>query len=307
MPARWARTRRSAVPDVTARSYGGAEPKELPGSGASSLLPTNSVAQPTAVVARVEIRSARDASAQGGSTASSGIVPARMRLPFTAAPAIVLAVFALSACGSTSSGNGVAAKTPAEIVVASKAAADSAQSVHLSGSIVSEGKPITLDLALVAGKGGRGRISENGLSFDLIQFGGTVYISGSPAFYRHIGGTAAAQLFQGKWLKASASSADFASISSLTDLHKLVDTTLVSHGALAKGETTTVNGQKAVSVKDTSQAGTLYVASTGKPYPIEVSKSGSGGGKIVFDRWNESVPLAAPANAVDIAQLRAGH
>lgn len=238
------------------------------------------------------------------------MVPPRMRLrlPLAAAFAFVLVAWALSACGSSSpSGNGVAAKTPAEIVAATKTAADGAQSVHLSGKIVSDGSPITLDLELVAGKGGRGRIAENGLSFDLIQLGKTVYISGSPAFYRHVGGSAAAQLFQGKWLKASASSPDFASISSLTDLHKLVDTTLVSHGGLAKGDAATVNGQKVVGVKDTSQGGTLYVATTGTPYPIEVSKNGGSAGKIVFDRWNEPVALAAPANAVDIAQLRAGH
>ncbi|HEY2142130.1 MAG TPA: hypothetical protein VGG98_08725 [Solirubrobacteraceae bacterium] len=230
------------------------------------------------------------------------------RLPLTAASALVIAACALNACGSSSpSGNGVAAKAPAEIVAATRAAADGARSVHLSGKIVSNGSPIALDLELVAGKGGHGRIAENGLSFDLIQLGNTVYISGSPAFYRHVGGSAAAQLFQGKWLKASASSPDFASISSLTDLHKLVDTTLVSHGALAKGAVTTVNGQKVVGIKDTSQGGTLYVATTGAPYPIEVSKNGGSAGKIVFDRWNVPVALAAPANAVDIAQLRAGH
>ena len=78
-----------------------------------------------------------------------------------------------------------------------KTAADSASSVHVSGSIVSSGSPITLDLELLAGKGGRGQISENGLSFDLIQVGGTAYISGSPAFYSHFGGPAAAQLLRG--------------------------------------------------------------------------------------------------------------
>jgi hypothetical protein len=36
-------------------------------------------------------------------------------------------------------------------------------------------------------------------------------------------------------------------------------------------------------------------------------KAGTGGGKIAFDRWNESVSLAAPANAVDVAQLQAHH
>jgi hypothetical protein len=211
-------------------------------------------------------------------------------------------------CGSSgSSGNGVASKTPAEIVAATKVAADAASSVHVSGSIVSNGSPITLDLDLLKGKGGRGQLSESGLSFELIQTGGTVYINGSPAFYRHVGGSAAAQLFQGKWLKAPASSGSFASLASLTDIRQLVDTTLANHGTLAKGGSTTVAGQKVIGVTDTSKGGTLYIATTGQPYPIEVRKDGASGGKIVFDRWNEPVTITAPANAIDITQLQSGH
>src|SRR5207302_7011194 len=117
--------------------------------------------------------------------------------------------------------------------------------------------------------------------------GGTVYIKGSPAFYRRIGGAAAAQLFQGKWLKAPASAGEFASITSLTDLRKLLDTTLTSHGKLTKGATTTVNGQQAITVTDSEKGGVLYVATNGKPFPVQISKSGANGGRIVFDRWNQ--------------------
>ena len=213
---------------------------------------------------------------------------------------------AIAGCGgsSSSSGNGIADKSPSEILAATKVAGDAAKTVHVSGSLVSGGTPITLDMSLLAGKGGRGKLSQNGLSFELIQVGGTVYIKGSPAFYKSIGGNAAAQLLQGKWLKASASSSDFASLSQLTDLRQLIDQTLADHGALTKGGTTTINGQKVVGITDKSKGGTLYIAATGKPYPVQISKSGSGSGTITFDRWNESVGLAAPANAIDIAQLQ---
>jgi hypothetical protein len=232
----------------------------------------------------------------------------RLALPFPASIALVLAAAVLGACGGSSAGNGVAAKAPAEVVAAAKVAGDSASSVHVSGSIVSGGSPITLDLELLAGKGGRGQISENGLSFDLIQVGGTAYISGSPSFYSRFGGPAAAQLFKGKWLKASTSSSGtFSTLASLTDLGKLLDTALASHGTLAKGATTTVAGQQVLGVTDVSHSGTLYVATTGKPYPIEIVKSGLGGGKILFDRWNASVALAAPKNSIDLAQLQAHH
>lgn len=219
---------------------------------------------------------------------------------------LVLAL--LSGCGSSSpSGNGVASKTPTQIVAAAKAAAAGAASAHVAGSIVEGGKPITLDMELVAGKGGKGRISLEGLTVSIIQLNGAVYINGSTAFYRHVAGAAAAQLLQGKWLKAPASSSDFASLASLTDLGKLIDTTLASHGKLAGAGTKTIAGQKAVGVTDVTKGGTLYVASTGSAYPIELVKSGASGGKIVFNRWNKPVTLTAPANAVNINQLQSGH
>ena len=226
-----------------------------------------------------------------------------------ASPALAaLLVAALAGCGgsssSSSSGNGIADKSPAEILAATKVASDAATTVHVSGSIVSNGSPITLDMNLLAGKGGRGQLSESGLAFELIQVGQTVYIKGSAAFYKHIGGTAAAQLLEGKWLKAPASDADFASLSQLTDLRQLVDQTLANHGTLTKAGTSTVAGQKVVGVTDKTKGGTLYIAATGQPYPVEISKAGSGGGKINFDRWNKTVTLAAPANAIDVTQLQ---
>jgi hypothetical protein len=191
-------------------------------------------------------------------------------------------------------------------VAAARAAADEAASVHVSGAIV-EGASLTLDMQLLAGKGGHGRITENGLSFELITLGRTVYIKGSPAFYSHIGGPAAAQLLQGKWLKAPAAAGEFASVTSLTDLRKLLDTTLTSHGALAKGANTKVNGQEVVAVRDLAKGGVLYVAATGKPYPVEVARGGRSGGHILFDHWNEAVTISPPLNAINLNQLRAGH
>jgi hypothetical protein len=232
----------------------------------------------------------------------------RPRLMALAGPllASVLATGALTGCGSSSQGNGVAAKTPAEIVAGAKVLADAASSVHVSGSIVSGGSPITFDLYLVAGRGGRGQVSEKRLSFELIRIHGTVFIKGSPAFYRHIVGAAAAPLFQGRWLKASASSGSLASLASLTDLRQLADATLSGHGALAKGAKATVYGRKVLGLTDTSKGGTLYVATTGPPYPIELTTGGAGAGRIVFDRWNAPISVLAPANTLDLTQLQSG-
>jgi hypothetical protein len=231
----------------------------------------------------------------------------RLRAPLLLL-ALSLAVVsaAIDGCGGgSSSGNGVAEKSPTQILAATKKVADAATSVHVSGSLVSGGTPISIDVNLIAGKGGRGKLSQNGLAFELIEVANTVYIKGSSSFYKHIGGSAAAQLLQGKWLKAPASSSGFASIGQLTNLRQLVDQTLADHGTLSKSGTTTVQGQKVVGVTDKGKGGTLYIAATGKPYPVQISRNGVGTGTITFDRWNAPVTLAVPANAIDIAQLQA--
>ncbi len=229
-------------------------------------------------------------------------------LPFSRAARVGLALLALAlaGCGSSSSGNGVAAKTPAQILAAAKAAAARAASVHVAGSMSDEGKPVSLDMELESGKGGKGTIALEGLSLRLIELNGTVFVNGGDAFYRHVAGAAAAQLLRGKWLKAPASSGNFSSLAALTDLSKLIGSTLTAHGVLARAVAATVNGQEAVGVTDSSRGGTLYVAATGAPYPLEIVKRGSGGGKIVFDRWNKAVTLSAPSDAVNINQLQSG-
>jgi hypothetical protein len=217
----------------------------------------------------------------------------------------VLATGALAACGSSgSSGNGVASKSPSAILSSATDAIQGAKSVHVSGALESGNLSIKLDLDILSGQGARGSMSENGLSFQLIASGKYVYINGSPSFWTRFGGTAAAQLLQGKWLKAPANSSNFSSLSSLTDLHQLAQALLTGHGTLSKGSTSTVDGQRVIAITDTSKSSRLYVATTGKPYPIQIAKTGSSAQHVDFDHYNASVSLTPPANSIDISKLQ---
>jgi hypothetical protein len=205
-------------------------------------------------------------------------------------------------CGGTSD-NGVAGKSADGIVSAAMNAVNGVKSVHVAGAVRSGGSPTTLDLALLAGQGARGQLAEGGLSFRIISLNQVVYINGSDAFWRHFGGSAAVQLFHGKWLRAPASG-QFGAVGSLTSLQTLFSRLLSNHGKLAKGSTTTVAGQKVIAVNDTTKGGTLYVATTGQPYPIEISNAGSQGGRIVFDRYNQAASITPPANSIDVSKLK---
>ena len=220
-----------------------------------------------------------------------------------AAAALAIVAVAVAGCGSSSSsGNGVAAKSPQQIVSAAREAVAGAATVHVSGSILSERKPISLDMELVAGKGGKGQISVEGLRVDLIAVERAVYVNGSSSLYARLAGPAAASVLQGRWLKVPSSSRSFGSLSAATSLTGLVDTTLAEHGTLTRAPGRVIEGRPAVGVRDASRSGTLYVAATGEPYPLEITKSGSGG-RIVFDRWNQPVTLAPPPDPINVNEL----
>jgi hypothetical protein len=223
-----------------------------------------------------------------------------MRRSLAALLCSALAALALAACGG-SSDNGVASKSPNQIASDATNAVSKASSVHVAGSLNTSGTPFSIDLSLVNGKGGRGSMSQAGLSFDILTVNQEVYINGSSQFWTHFGGAGAAKLLSGKWLKAPATG-QFATLAMLTNTGTLFSQLLGKHGTLAKGKSTTVRGQKVIAVNDTSSGGTLYVATTGKPYPIEIVKSRTG--QLDFNQFNQPVSLAPPANAIDISKLK---
>ena len=224
--------------------------------------------------------------------------------------ALVLTVALLAGCGgggSTAKTNGEASKPANRVLADANAAATSASSTHVSGSITSSGTPITLDLSMARGKGAAGSMSTNGLKFDLVRIGDSLYIRGSDAFYKHFAGPGVAQLLHGRWLKASATQGRLRSLAPLTSVGALFAGIRSHHGKLVNDGTTTYRGEPVVVIRDTSDNSKLYVAATGKPYPVAiVGGRQSQSGTITFDDWNKSVSFSAPKGAIDISRLGAG-
>ena len=221
--------------------------------------------------------------------------------------ALVLTAALLAGCG----GHGEAAKPndeaskPAPRVLAdANAAATNASSAHVSGTIQSNGTPITLDLSTAKAKGAKGSMSTNGLKFDVIRIGDTLYIRGSDEFLKHFAGPAVAQLLHDKWLKASATHGRLKTLAPLTSLGALFAGISSQHGELVNDGKTTYKGTDAVVIRDMSDNSKLYVAATGKPYPVALVGGKKGqSGTITFDDWNKSVSLSAPSGAIDISQF----
>ena len=231
-----------------------------------------------------------------------------MRVP---ALALLLTAVFLAGCGGSkkesSSSNGEATKSANQVLADARAAATNASSTHVSGSIVSSGTPIKLDLSMASGKGTKGSMSTNGLSFNLVRVGDTLYIKGTDEFYKHFAGAAVAQLLHGKWLKASATQGQLKSLAPLTSISALFAGVSAHHGKLVNEGAKTYNGQKVVVIRDTSDNSKLYVAATGKPYPVAiVGGKKNASGTVTFGDWNAGVSLTPPKNALDISQFGGG-
>ncbi|MGO9752634.1 MAG: hypothetical protein ACLP8S_25170 [Solirubrobacteraceae bacterium] len=224
--------------------------------------------------------------------------------PTFATFAALLSVIALSACGSSasSSGNGVASQSPQQILAAASKAAASLTSVHIAGRSTSSATPIELDVTLASGDG-EGTITVSGESLEVRSVGKYLYIKAGSDFWEHYANAAAAKLFSGKWLKAP-QSGQFAALAALTDKQQILGEMLAQHGQLAKGGTSTINGQPVVALIDKAKGGgTLYIATTGKPYPIQITGSGASAGKVVFDAFNVPVTISPPAGSIDLTKL----
>lgn len=226
------------------------------------------------------------------------------------AVALVLAGLLLAGCGShgsSASSNGEAFKSAEKVLADAKAAVDSASSARVSGNIVTGGTPIKLDLSMARDKGAKGSMSTNGLSFNLVRVGDTLYIKGSDEFYKHFAGATVAQLLHGKWLKASATHGQLKSLAPLTSIGALFAGISANHGKLENKGATAFQGQRVVEIRDTSDNSKLYVAATGKPYPVAiVGGKQNQSGTITFGDWNANVSLSPPSDALDISKLGVG-
>jgi hypothetical protein len=215
---------------------------------------------------------------------------------------VLAALAALAGCGGGSGSSTEADKSAAQILVDAKQAAREAGSVSVTGSIDDNGTKIDLDLH-IAKSTGTGSITIQGTKVDLIRIGQVVYLRAGADFYERIGaGKVASKLLAGRWLKASSTQKDFKNIAQLTDLDDFVTQAVKPEGTLTKGDETTVDGQKAIELKD-SKGGTLLVATTGEPYPLVFKGGGSTSGTVTLSDWGEKVVAKAPAGAIDIGML----
>jgi hypothetical protein len=216
------------------------------------------------------------------------------------APACVVAAIGallLSACGS--SDQTTASKSAQEIVAASRTAVQKASSVHIVSSAQQGPVSFALDMRLTR-DGGRSKVTLDGVSVEVIRTGETIYLKAEKGTYQRLGITQTVP--PGQWVQLPAGPR-LRQIVSFTDLGTQVPRMFPAAKPVTKGHTTTVHGEPAIELKATGQLykGTLYVKTSGEPYPLRLEKQGRENAQTAFSGWNATSPPAAPTNVVKFA------
>jgi hypothetical protein len=213
-----------------------------------------------------------------------------------------------SPAATTPADNGIAGLPAAEILAKANDAFTRADSVHVKGGGFSEGQQFALDIRYGA-NGAVGSLTSNGQTIELLRIGSTVYVKGSAAFWRSIGGNPAAELLKGRYLKVPASAPNFAEVASFTDLKKTSEQFLATDAEISKGSRKTIRGMDAIGLNSrASGGGTLYVALRGEPYPLQVAPNNGKTdetGSLDFVDYGVPVKLAPPPadQVVDVSKL----
>jgi hypothetical protein len=193
--------------------------------------------------------------------------------------------------------NGIASLSPADGLSKVTAAAAGQTSVHIVGS-VKQGKS-TLGLDVHAGlASGVGTLHIGGGQVRLRLTNGTLFIEGDVKGLMGLGfPKAAATASATKWMAAQATSTSLSALLSFTDLVKSIVT---PSGTVIAGKTSTLHGIRVYSLVDkTKNGGTLYVATTGEPLPVQIINS-SPREAISFSEWGAPISVTAPPKVIPV-------
>nr|WTB34600.1 hypothetical protein OG781_38515 [Streptomyces sp. NBC_00830] len=186
----------------------------------------------------------------------------------------------------------------------------SAHSLHLRirGDPGDGRAPTTLDLTVDRAGNCAGSVGLGGKqgSVRIVKRGNTVWIKPDADFWKHRAqgvGSALAAILAGRYIKGPASDPRLSSLSSACDLdtfQKVVGNNAdTDKGTLTKGKKTTLAGASVVPLVRTwpGQKLTMYVAATGKPYPLRIDVTGGSpmaNATVGFSAFDKPVPTTTP-------------
>jgi hypothetical protein len=193
--------------------------------------------------------------------------------------------------------NGIASLAPTVALSKVSAAAAGQTSVHITGT-VAQGKD-TLGLDVQAGlSSGQGTLHLGGGRVTLRLTNGTIYLNGDVKGLIGLGfPKATATATANQWIGAQAAATSLSALLNFTDLVKSIVT---PNGKVVAGRTTTVNGISVYTLVDkTKNGGTLYIATTGEPLPVQVVNA-KPREKLSFSQWGAPISVTVPPKVIPV-------
>lgn len=203
----------------------------------------------------------------------------------------------------TPTGNGVADKPAEEILRMATAAFRKAGSVRVKGNGDYDGELYAIDMRIKGGGGGKGTVTVQHNLVEILRIGKDAYLKGDADFWKQQTGNAtAAELLKGKYLKAPSDEPELKAILLFTDVDTFADKLLKVDGGATKGERRTVAGVDTIGVtfKSGKDKATLYVATTGKPYPMQLSAASTTTDAAALDFTEYDKPLELKPPPADL-------
>jgi hypothetical protein len=224
-----------------------------------------------------------------------------------------------SATTTASATGGEASKPPKQLLEDAAAALRNAHGYAMQGAITQNHQRLALKLATTSPTAVHLTFSMGSGTADLIGLPNASFIRGNKEFWVSQAGAKAARL-AGHWIKVPASNAK-ALTGSLGEFAPgtLARCLVENHGTLTIAGKTTVAGQPAILIRDAgnvpgSTPGELAIATTGAPYPLQLTTNGdqrpgghvdvcnngkgsSAAGTITFGEYGKVPPIQAPKDA----------
>ncbi len=194
--------------------------------------------------------------------------------------------------------NGVGKLPAAQIQSKTRAAAESAHALRLSGNVVTSGRTYRLDMRLNS-EGGSGSVTAEGATFQLLRIGEELYLKAGADFWTQADGKgddsdATADKLDGKYVKVPSGDPAYKKFSGFTDKGVLLDGLLTLHGSLDTDGHHEQAGTRTIRITgDKGDGGTLDVSLEGQPYPLRLARAG-GAGTLTFSAWGKNFPLTEP-------------
>jgi len=185
--------------------------------------------------------------------------------------------------------NGVETMEPQQILDRANKAALSARSVRIVGS----SPQASLDLVATKGAS-EGTRSAGDTTLKTRAVDGVIYIKADEAYWTQAFNAKKAKKIGDKWVAGELSNPKLASFKQTSTLRPLVKQFLQLDESAQVGDVGAAQNQPAVPI--TASIGTLWVATTGKPYPLLLTSSPDQpeASQIDFTDWDKKVVIKAP-------------